>query len=295
MTNAAPDVTFARTAILGGNSGIGQALLKCGDRKTLKSIVRQGARGDLVVSDYADVMPSWFEGCDTVVNCIGISTGSQSDLEHVNVVLAERAALAAKDAGVRHFIHISSFSVHGRVEEINATTPVAPVTDYGRSKAKCDVILSQLRSDNFRISLLRLPAIIGPKRTGKMERLIRLWRMTGVLVKPKRQAYRSVISVGLSAKAIGGLSKEGGLFYAADPERFSFELLATVIAEKSGNKVLSFRIPRTIQAFLKKLSPGAHWSFFQNAILADDCNEVIKLNLPSDLKDCLETMLRNPA
>ncbi len=282
-------------AILGGASGIGRALLRCEGSHSSKSIVRIGADGDLVVSDYADVKPSWFEGCDTVVNCIGISTGSQNDLEHVNVALAERAALAARDASVAHFIHISSFSVHGRAEEINATTPVAPVTDYGRSKAKCDAILAQLSSDDFCVSLLRLPAIIGPKRSGKMEQLIGLWRMTGVLLKPRKQAYRSVISVDLSAKVIVSLWRQHGALYAADSNPFSFDVLEAAIVESTGHKARSFRIPQTIQSPLRRLSPGAHWSFFQNALLADGCNEAIKLKLPSDLKDCLQTMLRDPA
>ena len=145
MTQIVPHIL-----IIGGDSRIARVLAKVRGKET-RSIVRRSPSSslDIVVTDYGDLPAHSFDGIDCAVNCVGISSGEAAELQRVNVDIPFRAAQAAKAAGVRCFIHISSFSVYGGAREIDRTTPVAPTSDYGRSKLAADEALLQLCDDSF--------------------------------------------------------------------------------------------------------------------------------------------------
>jgi len=63
----------------------------------------------------ASDMAAFCAGCDTVVNTAAIvaESGDLAAFEHVNVTGAATVAAAARDAGARRFVHLSSVMVYG--------------------------------------------------------------------------------------------------------------------------------------------------------------------------------------
>lgn len=93
----------------------------------------------------------------------------------VNAEGTRRLAEAARDAGVRHFIFISSIGVHGMSSEqaLHAGSPLQPVTPYGRSKLAAEQALEQIAaSSTMRVTVLRPPLIHGPGAPGNLQRLM---------------------------------------------------------------------------------------------------------------------------
>ncbi len=78
------------------------------------------------------------QGFDVVVNAAGSARPGAGDREVLlaaNVVQPAVAADAAREAGVRRFVHVSSAAVQGRLDPLDETSRHAPLSPYGRSKA----------------------------------------------------------------------------------------------------------------------------------------------------------------
>src|SRR3546814_3521549 len=77
-----------------------------------------------------------------------------------DVCSSDLLAARAVEAGVRHFVHVSSFAIHGRAELINDTTPIEPTGPYGASKAEGERALLG-GSEAGSVSVVRLPMLYG--------------------------------------------------------------------------------------------------------------------------------------
>ncbi|MDJ0316389.1 NAD-dependent epimerase/dehydratase family protein [Arthrobacter antibioticus] len=94
---------------------------------------------------------SAFANVDVVVNAAGLATPGDSEspsLTGANALLPPVIALAAKTAGVRRFVHVSSASVQGHRKFIDETTSRAPFSAYSRSKALGEEALEELARDS---------------------------------------------------------------------------------------------------------------------------------------------------
>ncbi len=88
-----------------------------------------------------------FAGIDVVVNAAGLATpgdGGSPELTGANALLPAVAALAARDAGVARFVHLSSASVQGHRPVIDESSDRAPFSAYSRSKALGEEVLELL-------------------------------------------------------------------------------------------------------------------------------------------------------
>lgn len=81
----------------------------------------------------------------------------------VNYHAAASVARAAKRAGARSFVYVSSCSVYGQAEEGPRTeqSAVAPLTAYARSKVMAEQALSAEADDKFQITCLRFGTACG--------------------------------------------------------------------------------------------------------------------------------------
>lgn len=277
--------THPTILVIGGGSRIAHALVPhLGDRVRWVSRRTSGRAGELCVTDYDAIPASAFDGIECAINCVGISEGGREALDHVNVALAARFASAAKAGGVRHFIHISSFSVYGGAEWIDRTTPVAPVSDYGRSKLAADNALAALDDTLFGVTLLRLPLIYAVDRPGKLGRLLRLWRRLHVMPVPAGDIARAMISVELAAEVIARLvaAPRRGIVFAADPIPFAYARTAAV-RPRDGLRRVS--VPRLATAIAARLAPGLGMRLFADSRLSDEDNLAIEYRLASRLYD----------
>lgn len=236
---------------------------------------------EIIVADYGQPPATVWEGITCVVNCVGISTGSASELDRINITIPCRLAAAAKAAGVRHLIHVSSFSVYGSACAIDAKTPALPASDYGRSKLKADTALLALANDHFVVTIVRLPLVYAEKTLGKLGRLLRLWTRLGVLPVPAGDVGRAMIGVPLAAKVIARLVAEPrtGIVFAADPCPFTY----ADAAKARAGKLRRIVVPTGLVRLAIRLAPPIGGRLFADSRLADSDNLAIRYGLPSQL------------
>jgi len=272
----------AEILLIGGGSRIAGVLAEAlGARARCITRRPTGHPGDLIVDDYANIPARWFDGVRCVVQCVGISSGDEAALDRINADLPRTIAVAARAAGVRHMVHISSFSVYGRARAIDAATPVAPTGAYGRSKLRGDRALLALADDGFRPTILRLPLVYGGRTRGKLEQLIGLWSRVRVLPVPARDVRRAMIGVDLSAEVILRLidTAPGGVVLAADPMPFAY----ADAARARRRRLYRMALPTAVTRLVEHVSPGIGERLFADSSLADADNIAVTFGLPSRL------------
>lgn len=268
--------------IIGGDSRIARALTQLRGGEVRRILRRSPMRqSDVLVEDYAQLPASVFEGIECVINCVGISTGSAAVMERANVEIPLRAAQAAKAAGVRRFIHISSFSVYGGAQIIDRNTPVAPATDYGRSKLMADQALQALCDERFAVTMLRLPLIYGKESLGKVGQLLRLWQRLRVFPVPANDVSRAMIGVEMSGEVVNQLcsTDSRGIVFAADPQAFSYAR----ISHAAGGRLRIVRFPQFLSGLAERIVPSIADRLFKDSRLSDEDNLAVTYNLKSRL------------
>lgn len=135
----------------------------------------------------------------------------------VNRDLAVEIAKKAKSEGVGQFIYISSMSVYGLlVGRINKSTPLKPVNAYGKSKLEAEMLLWQLNSKDFRVSIVRPPMVYGDNCKGNYQRL-RSFALRSFFF-PEYDNERSMLYIDNLSSAIRGIihNEEAGLYFPQD-------------------------------------------------------------------------------
>lgn len=107
-------------------------------------------------------------GCDVVLHLACISNDPSFELDpllgkSINYDCFEPLVAAAKDAGVRRFIYISSSSVYGLSDAADVTEdhPLRPLTDYSKYKALCEPLLHAQAGPNFTTLVIRPATVCG--------------------------------------------------------------------------------------------------------------------------------------
>ena len=107
-------------------------------------------------------------GCDAVIHLACISNDPSFELDpdlgkSINYDAFEPLVRAAKDAGVRRFLYVSSSSVYGVSEEpeVREDHPLLPLTDYSKYKALCEPIALAYNAPNFEVVVLRPATVCG--------------------------------------------------------------------------------------------------------------------------------------
>lgn len=128
------------------------------------------ACGDLLAADHAALLA----GCDAVVNCAArvhvlkreAPEAAEAAYRAMNRDLPLRLAEAARAAGVRRFVQLSSLAAVASAtapgEVLTDTSPPRPATPYGRAKLEADAALGAMSDAAFSIACLRPPVIHGP-------------------------------------------------------------------------------------------------------------------------------------
>lgn len=123
-----------------------------------------------------------FSKYDVVYNVAGIAHVKSAKGEgllyySVNRDMVIEIAKAAKTAGVKQFIHMSSMIVYKEVKtlegkQINKDTIPTPNGFYGDSKLQGEEGVRALADDSFKVCIMRPPMIYGPGCKGNFPRLV---------------------------------------------------------------------------------------------------------------------------
>lgn len=287
-------MTRDRILVTGANGNLGRALLReLGPERALAAVragrtvlpgfeqVTLGADGALP----AEVLAR----CDAVINAAGSVTGSEAQLAEANVRLPAALAQAARAAGVRKFVQVSSFSIFGAAEQIDETTADGPINDYGRSKAAAEAAILPLARDGFAVECLRLPFMFSAEKPALLGPLLKLATRLRVLpVAAERPFQRSMITYADTARQLVASSERdtGGTVSVADPRLFDYPLLQRILSEEAAIRISLLSLPRLAVAGVDRLLPTVGRRLFRSSVLSPRFNLAGKqpLNLEHELR-----------
>lgn len=144
-----------------------------------------------------------FSKYDVVYNVAGIAhvkaAAGEGPLYYaINRDMVIEIAKAAKAAGVKQFIHMSSMIVYKEVKtlegkQIHKDTVPSPNGFYGDSKLQGEIGIRELDCPSFKVCILRPPMIYGPGCKGNFPRLV--WLAQKAPVFPAWHNKRSMLYI----------------------------------------------------------------------------------------------------
>ncbi|HEX8215134.1 MAG TPA: NAD-dependent epimerase/dehydratase family protein [Allosphingosinicella sp.] len=143
-------------AVTGGTGFVGQHLLRIAlasgyEVRALTRTARAAENGITWIEgalDRADSLKQLCKGADAVIHIAGLITGAKAEFEAVNVGGTANMIDAARGAGVRRFVHVSSLAA--REPELS---------NYGWSKARSERLIA---ASGLEWTIVRPPAVYGP-------------------------------------------------------------------------------------------------------------------------------------
>ncbi len=181
-----------------------------------------GAKGELsrAVCDYLNKMnihavcvsvrgQEWktmdFDKFESIVHIAGVVPKqgvTADDFYHVNRDLTIELAKKAKADGVKQFIYISSMAVYGIKPSLDAAkstvtenTLCNPDGDYGKSKLEAENGLHKLESNDFTVSIIRVPSIYSETKLDYFEQYRFIMSKFRTIPLAYQDQYRSAICV----------------------------------------------------------------------------------------------------
>lgn len=219
---------------------------------------------EILKEDFFDIESSELVGCDVIINFAAIvhqpKLNDEKIYERVNYKLPLELAIKAKDAGVKHFIQMSTIAVYGNVDKISNSTSTNPVNFYGKYKLKADEKLLKMVEDDFSVCCLR-PSMVygGGKSPGNLLSLINMVKKGFPLPFKNIANSRTFLNVNNLTSILEKIFilKKDGIILVADEEAYSTRFIISKINKLSGlkDKQFSFKIMWYI---LKTVKPNLY-------------------------------------
>lgn len=183
---------MVKIAITGANGFIGSALCRRFEKNAIRyeAVMRNGNQLEFeqihgnttALQSYQDrtTLSSAFKNSTSVVHLAAkVHQPDSHELDiylHENVELTSRVLEACADAGVTHFILMSSVAVFGQeaASELNVESACKPQQPYGVSKFKAEqAAIEFCREKNIFLDVIRVPVVIGGIAKGTLGMLDR--------------------------------------------------------------------------------------------------------------------------
>ena len=193
----------------------------------------------------------------------GLATGAETQgrgrhedrlCQQLNSEGTRRLAQQAAQAGVRHFVFLSSS--HAVAEEssvmLTRATPPAPLSAYGRSKLAAEKALGEeLGGNGCAWTILRPPLVYGAGNKANFARLVTLVRRGWPLPLASVRNRRSFLGVSNLADFIvrcctRNSSARGEIYYPADSLDLSTPELLRLLGLTIGRPVNLFPVPHSL-------------------------------------------------
>jgi len=217
-------------------------------------------------------------GADAVVHLAGIAhVGPQipdATYDRVNAVATANLAAAAKEAGVRRMIYVSSIRAQsGPVAEHTLTEvdDAKPTDAYGRSKLAAE---AAIRASGVPFTILRPVLVYGTGVKGNLARLLRMAASPIPLPFAAFDNRRSLLGVDNLADAIEFVletpATEGQTYIVADPQPITFRNLVAALRRGFGRRPGLYTIPpSTLGLALRCLGKSEAWVRFGGELVVD--------------------------
>ncbi len=261
-----------RLLVIGGDSFIaGKFIEAIYDLCDITIISRKSTNkpNAIICNNLFDIPNIYFQNKDTIINFAAIVHQPKLKDENlyntVNHLLPTHLANKAKDAGIKHFIQLSTIAVYGEVSSITNQTQENPNNLYGKSKLSADIGLIRLTNDNFRVSIIRPPMVYGGGLApGNMLNLLQLVKKGYPLPFKNINNKRHFININnLIRFLILVLKKDdGGIFVPTDRDTVSTEALVKIISEKLHKKPHLFSLPKPILKIISLIKPNLYNKLF---------------------------------
>lgn len=240
------------------------------DGRPIPCAVENIATGDLCQADFSAVLAD----CEAVVHCaarVHVLRGenpktAEAAYYSVNTELPVRLGEAAKAAGVRRFIQVSSAaaiaSTSSPGETVTDETPPRPATPYGRSKLAADRALLALAEQRFTVACLRPPTVYGPGVGAWFALLQRAARAGLPLPLDGVRNRRSLAYSGNVAAAVASALERplSGAWLMTDSEPVSSAELYARLLALHGHARRIFALPDSLVGLASKMVLGARAS-----------------------------------
>ncbi|MGI6614308.1 MAG: NAD-dependent epimerase/dehydratase family protein [Saccharofermentanales bacterium] len=205
-----------------------------------------------------------FSGYDVVLHVAGIvhvsSDPKLKDLYYrVNRDLAVEVARRAKNARILQFIFLSSVSVYQNNTRENGrisfTTIPEPANFYGDSKLQAERGISLLETEDFAVTILRLPMVYGYGSKGNYPKLAKM--AVTLPFFPEYKNCRSIIHIDNLTELIKLIIDDAsrGVFYPQNKEHVSTGELAQLIAQVHGKRLVLTKLFNPLIFLLMKFFP----------------------------------------
>jgi nucleoside-diphosphate-sugar epimerase len=185
----------------------------------------------------------------------------------INCDLTLSLAQKAKKDGVKHFIFMSTIKVYG--EETTTTplmenSPCHPNDPYGESKLTAENGLLAMISEDFAVSIIRIPLVYGERVKANMFNLIKLCDTLPLLPFGGINNRRSMVYVKNVTAFINALldQRSSGVFIVSDSKPVSTTQLVRIILSALGKKRLLLTLPQTFVNLIQQLKPSLHQRLF---------------------------------
>jgi len=185
----------------------------------------------------------------------------QAEFHQVNTEGTINLATQAIEAGIKHFIFLSSIGAMASFSNkpLSEDSPCQPDTPYGRSKLLAEQRLIALATPSaMQWTILRPPLVYGPCNPGNMERLIKLVDRAIPLPLGAIQNRRSLLYVGNLVDAIltciDHPAAARQIFVVSDGQDFSTPELIRQIAHALYRPVHLLPVPPTVMRLTGQLT-----------------------------------------
>lgn len=206
-----------------------------------------------------------FKDFDCVLCPIGIAHVStdpsmEQSYYRVNRDLPIAIAKKVKKDGCNYFVFFSSMIVYGKDLPIgndfliNKGTEINPENFYGRSKYEAENGLLELEDNLFKVAIVRIPMVYGPKCKGNFPKLLKIAKKLPIC--PNIDNKRSMIFIDNLCEFFCMLinSKDSGLFHPQNSEYVSTIKIIEIAATYFGRKIwFTNMFNPIIRLFSKKL------------------------------------------
>lgn len=218
-------------------------------------------------------------GGDVFIHLAALAHADSTDEEQVYAVnrdLAVNAAQAAKSAGYRQFVFLSSALVWGcTLECVSRSTPENPDTVYGRAKLEAERAIISLESSSFCVTIVRPPLVYGPGVKGNLSKFLKAvhtWPLCPLGVTDNR---RTMVNLDNLCELLLHLSEHNasGTFCAVDgPPVSSYDVLR-LMTERMPRHARLFPMPRLLRSLLQIGAPATARRLLGSFVVEDDSAE----------------------